>query len=191
MRPIYLPRAAILSSVAYYALLAGTLARGKFGACFLISSAVLALSVLPYHYSYSEFPRSPFEEVSAFLRENLQEGDVIIHDNKLSHFPCHYYDRSLAQHFIADPPGSPNDTLSEATMEAMGLFPATLEDVTRGKRRVWFVAFQRAIDEAKALGGELPNKAWLESRFRLMDLKRFGDLNVYLYDASRIPAASP
>jgi hypothetical protein len=190
MRPVYLPRGAILSSVAYLVLLASTLARGKVRACFLISSAFLVLSVLPYHYSFSFFPRSPFEEVAAFLGENLHKGDVIIHDNKLSYFPCHYYDRSLAQYFIADPPGSPNDTLSEATMEAMGLFPATLEDITRGRRRIWFVAFQRAVDEARALGGELPNKAWLKSRFRLVDFKRFGDLNVYLYEAGRIPASS-
>ena len=51
-----------------------------------------------------------------------QPGDVIVHSNKLTFLPTHYYDRSLPQDFVADEPGSPSDTLAYPTQQALGLF---------------------------------------------------------------------
>jgi hypothetical protein len=143
----------------------------------------LAIS-LAYHYTYARFPRSPFNEAVAYLRENHQLDDAIVHDNKLTFFPCYYYDRELSQAFMADPPGAGSDTLALPTQEALGLLASqTMEEATRGSQRVWFVIFQRALAEYEGLGyPQPPHKAWLEERYRLVETATFNDLNTYLYE---------
>lgn len=183
IRPIFVPRGVILSSLAYYILLGWLLSRARARVeVTLILVAMLVLApALAYQYSYDEFPRSPFRAANAFLRANARVGDAIIHDNKLSFFPMHYYDASLAQSFVADPPGSSNDTFARGSMDAMQLYPTTLDDATTGKARVWFVIFQRALDEAAAEGRAHGNTSWMNARFNQVALTHFNDLNVYLY----------
>jgi hypothetical protein len=68
--------------------------------------------------------------------------DVIVHSNKLTFFPTHYYDRTLPQSFIADEPGSRSDTLAYPTQQALGLFATPdVETAVQGHERVWFVIF--------------------------------------------------
>jgi len=144
----------------------------------------MIMVALSFQYFYDEFPRSPFEETMAYLRQNQLEGDAVVHDNKLSYFPCRYYDRQLEQHFIADVPGSPNDTLAPDTMQAMDIHPTTLQRATENHERFWFVVFQRALDEAEQGGILETNKAWLDSRYRLTGTQKYNDLNIYLYVSS-------
>ena len=145
---------------------------------------VVALTVvaLSYYYYYDEFPRSPFKETMAYLRQEKLEGDAVVHENKLSYFPSHYYYRELEQQFIADVPGSPNDTLAPGTMQAMGIYPTTLQRATGNHERYWFVVFRRALDEAGEAGIRDTNKAWLDDHYPLVSVTRFNDLNVYLYE---------
>jgi hypothetical protein len=67
---------------------------------------------------------------AAALREQLQPGDVILHSNKLTFFPMYYYDRTLAQAFIADPLGAGSDTLAYPTQQALQLYATDLEAAT-------------------------------------------------------------
>ncbi len=78
------------------------------GAGFVLAACI----ALPYQYSFNEFPRSPFDQASTFLEQNIQPGDIVVHDDKLSYFPCLYFSRSLPQTFLPDAPGSSNDTLA-------------------------------------------------------------------------------
>ena len=145
---------------------------------------MIVAASLVNHYSYAQFPRPPFDEAVAYLKENYQSGDAIVHDNKLTFFPCHYYDRELSQAFMADPPGSGSDTLALPTQEALGLLASrTMEDATADSQRVWFVIFQRAFAEYEGLGHpQPPNKAWLQERYRLVEMVSFNDLTIYLYE---------
>lgn len=188
IRPVYIVRALLPSALTYYTLAVGVLVVGsvpkpvKWGLV-LPSAAIVAVSLV-HHYSYAQFPRPPFDEAVAYLRENHQSGDAIVHDNKLTFFPCHYYDRDLPQAFMADPPGSGSDTLALPTQEALGLLASqTMEEATAGSQRVWFVIFQRAFAEYEGLGyPQPPHKAWLEERYHLVETMTFNDLNVYLYE---------
>jgi hypothetical protein len=145
-------------------------------------SVLIAAVALLFQFSYEEFPRSPFDAADEYLRANLKSTDAIIHDNKLSFFPMHYYDRSLLQDWLADPPDAGSNTLSPLTMENLGMFPVDLERVTGNKSRVWFVIFQRALDEAAAEGHASGNKAWMDAHFTQVALVRFNDLSLYLYE---------
>jgi len=183
MRPIFVPRGVIVSSLAYYILLAYIVARAPRAVPFALAT-LIALLTLPFYYSaWGEWRRAPFAEANQFLRAHAQADDVILHDNKLSFFPMHFYDRTLPQQFLADPPGSSNDTLARGSQEAMQLFPIEFDVAVRGRTRVWFVIFQTAIDEAAEEGRAHGNLSRLDAWMQRGDMVAFGDVRIYRYDA--------
>jgi hypothetical protein len=186
MRPIFVPRGFILSMLAY-AILGGWMISRRWvksigpylaGACILAS-----LISLPAFYKFSEFPRSEFRNATAFLRQNAESGDVILHDNKLSYFPSYFYDDSLEQAFLPDETGGHNDTYAVASQEAMIIFPSvSVEQATASHERVWFVVFTRAIQEYAEAGVTIhPVMAQLDTQYDQISQKAFGDLEIYLY----------
>jgi 4-amino-4-deoxy-L-arabinose transferase-like glycosyltransferase len=183
VRPIFVPRGVILSSLAYYILLGWLAARVRpqIEVGLILAAALVIVPALAFQYSYNEFPRSPFRAANEFLQSNVRAGDAVVHDNKLTFFPMRYYAPALAHTFVADPPGSSNDTFARGSMDAMQIYPTPLEDATMGKARVWFVIFQRALDEAASENRPHGNYSWMESHFKQISLTRFNDLNVYLY----------
>ncbi len=158
----------------------------------LLPAVVIVAASLCNHYTYAQFPRAPFAQVAAYLRAHRQPGDAIVHSNKLTFFPTHYYDRPLPQAFIADEPGSPSDTLAYPTQEALGLFATPdLATATRGHDRVWLVIFHRAVDEYREAGQlDHPHRIWLERHYNLMSVTSFNDLDLYEYQAGPPPAAA-
>jgi hypothetical protein len=195
IQPVYIVRALLPSALVYYVLVAGMLIVGsvptpvKWG--LLLPSGVIVVAALVNHYTYAEFPRPPFDEAAAFLRSHYQPADAIVHSNKLTFFPTHYYDRSLPQEFIADEPGSPSDTLAYPTQQALGLFATSdIETATLGHERVWLVVFQREIEEYRAAGYlDHPQRAWLDQYYTLVSVESFNDLYVYEYWSGPSPIA--
>lgn len=186
IKAVYIERGVLVCALAYYLTMAQALLKGRFPhfvTLSLIPVPLLLVSSLWYQYNYSEFPRSPFREANAYLREHYRTGDIIVHDNKLSFFPSHYYDRDLVQEYIGDVPGSATDTLALPTQEVLGLLAQPdISHAVGEAQRVWFVIFQRALDEAEDLGEPNVNKAWLDSHYHLVTQKSFNDLKLYLYE---------
>jgi mannosyltransferase len=196
IQPVYIVRALLPSALMYYVLVAGVLIFGSVPVpikwVLLVPSGVIVAASLLNHYGYAEFPRPPFDEAAAFLRAHYQPGDVIVHSNKLTFFPMHYYDRSLPQEFVGDEPGSPSDTLAYPTQQALGLFATSdIETATLGHERVWFVVFRREIEEYRAAGHAThPQLAWLDQYYTLVSLTSFNDLDVYEYQSGLSPTAA-
>lgn len=169
-----------------YAVLAGwmiALGWRKGVGVILAAAFILAAGIsLPSYYTFSEFPRSPFQDTTQFLRENASE-DLILHDNKLSYFSIHYYDPDLDQVFLPDEPGSHNDTYALASQQAIKLFPVdSLEAAIRDQDKVWFVVFSKAIDEYREAGyDDHPVLAELDKQYTLLDHTTFGDLEVFSF----------
>jgi mannosyltransferase len=181
IRPVFVPRGAMVSACAYAILVAVVAARASRGIRIsaVVGALILAGVLLPFYYSvFGEWRRAPFAEADAFLRAHARVGDVILHDNKLSFFPMHLYDRALAQSFLADPPGSDNDTLAPASQAAMDLYPVPFDAAVQARPRVWFVIYQTAIAEA---GGAHPNLARLDAQFVRAQETEYGDLRIFLY----------
>lgn len=184
MRPVFVPRGVIASILAYYLLLAGLIAgvnRAALRTALVAPVLLLMALALPRFYFDVSFPHSPFRQAADFLADRLGPGDVVLHDNKLSFFPAHYYRPELPQLFLADLPGSANDTLAPGSMEAMGLYPTSLEEVTKTKGHVWLVVFQRALDEAGTMGVTLQSKELLDRRYLPGGEHRFNDLLILDY----------
>jgi mannosyltransferase len=188
IRAIYIERAILVSALAYYLALSHAALRERLARVVmvtLIPVPVLLAGPLWYQYHYDLFPRSPFREANAYLREHIQSDDVIVHDNKLSFFPSYYYDRTLPQEYVGDVPGSSTDTLALPTQEVLGLIAQPdVAQAVGDSSRVWFVVFQQALDEAQELGMENPNKSWLDAHYHLIDVIAFRDLKIFLYGRS-------
>ena len=186
MRPVFVPRAFFFSSLAFYgiggALVVKNWPKGPgvlIGAGFILAACV----ALPYQYTFNEFPRSPFDKADSFLQQNLQPGDLVIHDNKLSYFPCLYFDRGLPQVFLPDPPGSSNDTLAVQSQQAMQLFPAQgIQAAVGSHPQIYFIVFRQTIEEYQAAGAaDHPQLAWLKQHYSLEGQVAFNDLEIFKF----------
>jgi mannosyltransferase len=184
MRPVFVPRGFIISLLAYLVLAGVVIARSwKPGAGVILAGAfaVAALVSLPYQYSYDGFPRSPYPQAAAYLNTVVQPGDRVIHDNKLTYFPMAYYAPDLPQAFLADEPGSHNDSLAFATQAALNLYaePDIIYAAAQSGK-VYFIVFTKTIEEYQAGGlDDHPTLAWLKAAYPFLERQLFGDLEVY------------
>ncbi len=185
LRPIFIARAVILSAASFAILLGWLIARMRSAMARQVAGLVGTAAVLVplvFQYGYSEFPRSPFLAADAYLRDRVEAGDLVLHDNKLSFFSMHYYDQSLPQAWLPDPPEAGSNTLSRDTQQALQIFPTSWEQAEQGSGRIWFVIFQRAIDEAQLEGQFQANLEWLDGHYRRVTETRFKDLDIFLYE---------
>jgi uncharacterized membrane protein len=184
VRPVYVERAVLLSAGMYYLLLVGALARIPLRplawALALGLWAGLGIGLI-YQAGYTEFPRSPFREAAQALRAELRPGDLVLHDNKLSFFPMHYFAPDLPQAYLPDLPGTANDTLAPGSMDVLGLHPTSLEDATAAHGNVWYVVFDRALAQAAAEGTPHQYHAWLDEHLRRAGELRAADLHLFRY----------
>lgn len=187
MRPVFVPRGFLISGFLYAGLAGHVISQGwekKIGIFVMGSFVVASVIALPYQQTFRQFPRSPFAEAVAVLKEEMLPGDRLIHDNKLSSFPFLVYAPDISQVFIADEAGSHNDTLADASQKAMQLYPVeNISLAADGAERVYFVVFSQAIDEYAALQGKPhPKIAWLEEHYQQIEVVVFNDLEVYRFE---------
>lgn len=156
MRPVFVPRGFLSAYVAAAALIGMAASRGKGIEKALIAGFVVlsAVCTLPYQINFNGFPRSPFLQASIYLHSEVKDRDIVLHDNKLSFFPFEVYAPDLNSRFLADQPGSPNDTLAQQTRDALGLHPySDPSTAVQGYPRVFFVVFQQTVTEYETGGG--------------------------------------
>jgi 4-amino-4-deoxy-L-arabinose transferase-like glycosyltransferase len=186
-RPVYVERAFLPSGVMFWLWLAWALIATKLPRLLRIFSlALLTVGIalgLVTHLTYAGFPYGPYQSLDAYLDARFQPGDVIIHSNKLSALPALYFDRSLKQYFVADPPGGSTDTLAPATQKVLGFQASpSLETAVGSANRIWFIIFQESVDEATQAGLDThPHITWLEDHFRHVSTETWGPLLLYVY----------
>ncbi len=185
IRPVFVARGFLVASLGYYALIGLVVGRRwkKGVGPFLVGAFVLSVCIsLPSFYTFEQFPRSPFRQAEAYLEGTSGPGDLILHENKLSFFPAYFYDRNPKQEFLADQPGSANDTYAPASQQAIGLIPQVdIQTATQGHSSVYFVLFTQAINEYRTAGEADPNLAWLDAHYDLAEKKVINDLEIYHY----------
>ena len=95
-----------------------------------------------------------------------------------------YYRPDLPQRFLADMPGSGNDTLSLASQQATGQFAdADIAAAVGSAQQVYFVVFTRTYAEYASLGlPEHPNLTWLRAHFQETDHQIYNDLEVFKFE---------
>ncbi len=183
MRPVFVPRAFLVSSLFFYAataVVALSVKQKWVRYSFLAMPLVIALISLPNFYLFDSFPRSPYKEALSYIDMNGDSDLLIIHDNKLSYFPCYVYNPGYHQVFLADAPGSANDTLAPESQMALRVFPAlTAAEAVGDEESVYFILFQRTIDEYIVMGfSEHPVLNWFSDDWSLVTSEQVNDLLV-------------
>jgi uncharacterized membrane protein len=186
-RSVYVERALLPSGAMFCIWLAWAITAtnlSKIARYTLIGLLALASILGIYqHLTYQDFPYGPFRELSTSLHQRLEVKDVIVHSNKLSLLPALVFDNDLPQLFIADPGGSSTDTLASATQKILNL--KAEKDITTATEyadRVWYIVYQRAIDEYIAAGYPThPDLQYLDSQFHLSAQETWDGLRVFLY----------
>jgi mannosyltransferase len=185
--PLFIERALLPAGVFFIIWLTWVLFRSEFPRPVQnISLAILLLGfVLGYavHLTYSGFPYAPFSQMTASLSERSEPGDVILHSNKLTYLPMHYYAPDMAQFFIGDPPGSGEDTLAPATQAVLGIQASPdLDQAVGDAPRVWFVIFEQAITEYQDVGETThPHLNWLAAQYDQHQVEQWGESFLYVY----------
>lgn len=189
--PIYLERALLPSGAIFCAWLAWSIMAAHSPMIarqltIVLLTAGFALGLYE-HVTYAGFPYGPFGSIAASLKARRQSGDVIIHSSKLSMLPTAYYDRNLPETFVADPPGSPVDTLAPGTQKTLGLeAQPDIESAAGNADRVWFILFDESnLEYVKAGYPEHPHLSWLMAHYRLIEDRNWGDISVYLFSKAK------
>jgi hypothetical protein len=118
--------------------------------------------------------------------ENSQTGDgLILHDNKLSYFPMLFYAPFLDQTYLGDEPGSHNDTLALTSQEVMGLMAEFDMDKIDMDRNIYFVVFEKALQEYEEENLAHPHVLKLQEDHLLSEVLYFGDLIIYHFEVIR------
>lgn len=144
---------------------------------------IAAMAGIFQHISYAGFPYGPFSELNKTINAELQQGDIIVHSNKLSYLPAFYFDPKTPQGYIADSKGGATDTLAPATQEILQIQAYDdLQTATKDKNRIWFIIYQQSIDEFTSQGYKThPQLEYLNNNFILTSTKVFDDIRLYIY----------
>lgn len=186
-RPVYIERSLLASGAIFCIWLAWVITKTGLSSLARYSlSGLLALSFslgIYQHITYRDFPYGPFKELDASLREHMEAQDVIVHSNKLSMLPAMLFDRDLSQSFVGDQPGSSTDTLASATQQILNIKAENdVQSATQNANRVWYIIYQRSIDEYRARGyATHPDLEYLDSQYSLGSEVSWDGLRVYLY----------
>jgi mannosyltransferase len=186
-RPVYIERALLPSGAIFCIWLSWVISKTKLPmAAQLTLLGLLGISSvlgIYQHLTYHDFPYGPFKALDRSLQQRLEPGDVIVHSNKLSVLPAIFFDRDLSQSFIGDQPGSNTDTLAPATQQVLGIEAENdIRAATRNAERVWYIIYQRSIEEYKAGGNPThPDIEFLDSQYDLESEENWDGLRVLLY----------
>ena len=186
-RPVYIERALLPSHTIFCIWIAWIFLHtpmpklvNAFAAGLVLAAVVMGLVT---HYTYAGFPYGSFEALDNSLNQRIKPGDVIIHSNKLTYLPALYYNQSLPQKFIIDQPGSITDSLALATRQVLGLNEAAdIGPATSGAHKIWFIVFQKELDEYKQSdGSNSPHLQYLLDHYHELSEENWGEIRLYQF----------
>ncbi|MCP4139375.1 MAG: hypothetical protein GY755_03635 [Chloroflexi bacterium] len=185
--PVFIERALLPSGAIFCLWLAWALFGTKLPRFLsIISGALLLIGAfmgLYQHLFYVEFPYAPYRQMSVAFSQYRDEGDLILHSNKLTALPLLYFAPNLPQKYIADAPGSGTDTLAFATQKSLDFFAdKDLEGATKNADSVYFIIFKQSIMEYEEAGLDThPHLQWLDKNYFLEKTEYRDDVIVYFY----------
>lgn len=183
-QPVYLDRAMLPSAAMFMIWIAAALSKEQLPILYRRTAAAslaisFAIGLLGF-YTYRGFPYAPYAELNSAISDNIRADETVLHSNKISAIPAIYYGSGLEHRYLADPPGSGSDTLAPATQEVLGHFAySTVADAIETKSGIWFVVFDREIEDYESLGaGTHPALKELEGLYQLTDRIQLDDLKL-------------
>ena len=187
-KPVYLERALLPSGAIFLVWVAWALVEAQaINPLHILTAALVVLGFgmgLYEHVAVSGGIYGPFHAMIQDLESRRQAGDVIIHSNKLSMLPAVYFDRAIPETYVADPPGSAEDTLAPATQQVLNLMSQpSIESAAAGADRIWFVIFDASNQEFVQAGyPRHPQLTWLMEHYTEIEQRNWDTMTVYLFE---------
>ena len=188
--PVYLDRALLASQMFFCLWFAWVIAKTSMPKGIRVVAVVLMITGtgmgLFQIYTNKGYRIDGLKALSSELTEEILPGDVVVHSNKLSYLSMFYYNEELPSVFVSDVPGSSTDTLAEATRRVLGVNDAPdLTTAVGEAQRIWFVIYQKSINEYVAAGYEThPHLEYLEENFDLVSSETYGEVLLFQFEQS-------
>jgi hypothetical protein len=187
VKPVFVPRIFILSSVWFFILFAAFIEKNKSNYLGIINLGLfifISIFSLPFYYQFNNFPRSPFKELANTL-ENFGPEMVVVHDNKLSFFPTMSHIERENTYYLQDLPGSPNDTLAHDSQFALGFIACESIEPFLEMDKLVFVVFQKTLDEYGQSNLDHPVVVILRNEYKEIEKFFIGDIVVFRFEEKR------
>jgi hypothetical protein len=184
LKPVYIIRALMPSQIAFL-ILAAWMAVRLPRPIQIVSAGLLGLilaAAIAAHYRYQGFPRAPWDQVEAYLQQNAQPEDLVLHDNKLTYFPMAVLSPRLEQDYLPDLAGIGSDTLAPATQRVLGQLALEPDQPIAPHERIWFLIFERTREDYRQ-AGFVDDPYWLllAENHAPQPPIRFADLELVLF----------
>lgn len=172
--PIFSPRGFFAFSFAFYILLARGIA--SINNRFPTQSVLLLITILGLIVSFvsisPEFDREPLKKAAAFLENNYQKDDVLIHKTISTYYSSRFYHKGKLDESLLL-----NKNLTIGITQKGDFVFYTPEEIKQSKGRVWFIsipnrAYQEDIEEAKI---------FLNNKFKIAEKYQFESIEITLY----------
>jgi hypothetical protein len=124
------------------------------------------------------FPPASSSKLNKCLAQRPQPSERVVDANQPRALPSADLNCDGGQRRLADGPGSPPDTPGRSEQQLPGLVAdSDIETAVAGAPGIWFIIFDREIEEQSALGVELcPAREPLARGIAAAEARSFGDL---------------
>lgn len=191
--PVYIERVLLPSHAIFCIWLAWILCQQSIRrpiSLMITSLVIIASGIGIYqHLTYDDFPYGPYDSLANEMAKSTEGNYMIVHSNKLSYLPMLYFNPTLNQVYISDPPGSKVDTLAPATREVLNLNAInSVEELDLRAAYIRYIIYQNSIDEYTRRGFQThPDIEYLNAHYRLESVEKRGDLWLYSYTEDNNP----
>jgi hypothetical protein len=184
VRPFFLPERTLGAAMPFLLiLLAWGTTRRKSPLPYLVAASAVFMLISASLYLTGSAIKPPYRSAIAFINDEVQQEDAVLHTSDGSYFPALRYMNFEPQGLLA---GDPDPRKPAVVYEAVGGELWTLEEASNKGRRLWLVvALEHSGD------WQVEQVQYFELRYPLLERHDFGDINVLLYDLETAVALSP
>lgn len=179
VRPFFLPERTLAAAAPFLAIwLAWGVTRRQSPLPYLAGLALLLMIVGTVSYQLGPLIKPPYRDATAFVAENAQPGDVVLHTSDGSYLPALRYAPDLTQGVLA---GDPDPRKPEEVYAALGGQVWQLSDVETAKNgRFWvIVALEHSIEWQQA------QVETITASGTLLDDEEIGGIRILLFEQGR------
>jgi len=180
IKPIFQLRTVLTAAPAFYLLVAWGVTRSRhrqINTLLLMFVLVLMMVSLFNLYFNPVFAKPPWREAAAFVEQQVQSGDVVVHTSPGSYLPFKAYPHTVEHVMLPNDPELVQDNApSQSIGEAVAGAPVSVDEAVQGYRRAWLVV---GLDQA--VGHQQRQKAIFDSRYQLLAEDKVGAIYIFLY----------
>jgi uncharacterized membrane protein len=192
--PIYIVRALIYVSTAYYIIIAYGLSKlkpNKVYLCFLLLFSIVSGLSLENYYLNVFYPcnydlRASFKfnkeikPASNYIKQSYQKGDIVLHKSKFTYLPFLYYHNNRLEENLLPQDYIKKIFLIHSHFRKINITPLNLREIKESNyKRIWLVSFTGNDNQIAPSLKDI--KDYLDRNYTMAECKKFVGIIIYLY----------